>query len=510
MREYDNDSEKTPVCRALEREVMDKMDPETFEQVNEAFCSHMEHSSDEEILSDHTFCLYYAYPEKDREEPTKMLKAQLYSRKMSVARFESWFVDCRARYWKDPEGFLENATAEHARRHLDKQAAEREPKKTRSKRLLPASAFAPEEAEYLVDPYLPRGMLSILGGVSGAGKTSLALDISARVSRGAQLGFETSPSPDGDTSPDRRGKITAAPDLAPLSGELSSECETERFHQNVIYLTAENDPNKVLRPRVERLGADLDHIYFQNGANFSMQDAELEELCKELYPALLVFDPIQSYLGHGVQMNRAEQVRPILDRLGALAKQLDMAVLLISHMSKPGPGVSSALDRLLGSSDFRNAARSILIVGRDPENPERRVFAHAKNSLGEAGPSQLYRIVEGGCISYEGETSLTADRIIQATEPASRSRPAATLNDAVQALEKQIGFVGWVSTSDAYRLCAQQGFSERTLRNAKEALRLNVLMTGQVPNRRTYWYRSDLTRDEVLADINGQHEQLAV
>jgi len=241
-----------------------------------------------------------------------------------------------------------------------------------------------------------------------------------------------------------------------------------------------------------------------------MQDAALEELCRAYRPALLVFDPIQSYLGPGVQMNRAEQVRPILDKLSALAKELDMTVLLISHMSKPGPGVATALDRLLGSSDFRNAARSILIVGRDPENPERRVFAHAKNSLGEAGPSQLYRIVEGGCISYEGETSLTADRIIQATEPASRGRPAATLNDAVQALDRQIGFVGWVSTSDAYRLCAQQGFSERTLRNAKEALRLNVLMTGQVPNRRTYWYRSDLTRDEVLADINGQHEQLAV
>ena len=486
MREYDNESEKTPVCRALEREVMDKMDPETFRYLNEEFCSHLEHGPDEEILSDYTFCLYGAYPEKDRDEPADMLRAQLFHRKMSVGRLNSWLTDCMARYRKDPKGFLENATAEHARRHLDKQAAEREPKKTRSKRLLPASAFAPEEAEYLVDPYLPRGMLSILGGVSGAGKTSLALDISARVSCGS-------------------GSALASP-----SGRGVCAADGEGEPANVIYLTAENDPNKVLRPRVERLGADLDHIYFQNGANFSMQDAELEELCKELHPALLVFDPIQSYLGHGVQMNRAEQVRPILDRLGALAKQLDMAVLLISHMSKPGPGVSSALDRLLGSSDFRNAARSILIVGRDPENPERRVFAHAKNSLGEAGPSQLYRIVEGGCIAYEGETSLTADRIIQATEPASRSRPAATLNDAVQALDRQIGFVGWVSYAEVEKLALREGFSERTMRRAKNALELKTLMLGQVPNRQTIWYRPDQPEATVKADVLNQNEQLAV
>ena len=220
-------------------------------------------------------------------------------------------------------------------------------------RIRPASAFAPERAAYLVQPYLPRGMVSILGGVSAAGKTSLALDVCARLTRGAAFAPDTPPQPPA----------------------------------TVLYLTAENDPNKVLRPRAEAMGADLDRLYFQDGASYSMGDEELAALCRVYRPALLVFDPIQSYLGQGVQMNRAEQVRPLLDHLGALAKELDMAVLLISHMSKPGPGVCSALDRLLGSSDFRNAARSILIAGRDPEHPEVRVVAHAKNSLGQPGES---------------------------------------------------------------------------------------------------------------------------
>ena len=35
----------------------------------------------------------------------------------------------------------------------------------------------------------------------------------------------------------------------------------------MLYLTAENDPNKVLRPRAEAMGADLDRLYFQDGAS---------------------------------------------------------------------------------------------------------------------------------------------------------------------------------------------------------------------------------------------------
>ena len=135
-------------------------------------------------------------------------------------------------------------------------------------RIRPASAFAPERAAYLVQPYLPRGMVSILGGVSAAGKTSLALDVCARLTRGAAFAPDTPPQPPA----------------------------------TVLYLTAENDPNKVLRPRAEAMGADLDRLYFQDGASYSMGDEELAALCRVYRPALLVFDPIQSYLGQGVQM----------------------------------------------------------------------------------------------------------------------------------------------------------------------------------------------------------------
>lgn len=412
-------------------------------------CQHLEHAPDAQLLSDYTATLVYTLDKDRREEALRLLRGQLYSRQLrDTGRVESWFTDCGARMGQDIEGFVANARQQYVQAGLaEEQRAEAEAKQKAGRgrfRIRPASAFAPERAAYLVQPYLPRGMVSILGGVSAAGKTSLALDVCARLTRGAAFAPDTPPQPPA----------------------------------TVLYLTAENDPNKVLRPRAEAMGADLDRLYFQDGASYSMGDEELAALCRVYRPALLVFDPIQSYLGQGVQMNRAEQVRPLLDRL-------------------------------LGSSDFRNAARSILIAGRDPEHPEVRVVAHAKNSLGQPGESQRYRICPQGTVAYDGPCTLTADAIIrEAGTPATgNGRPSAALANAIEALEKQLSFVGWVEAGEVYRLCAERDISDSTIRRARIALDLKLLRVGKPPNQKIYWHRPELEPAAVAAEIINLNKQ---
>ena len=484
------------------------------EQAFTALCQHLEHAPDRQILSDYTAVLVFSTDFDRREDALRLIRGQLYSRNSrDTGRVESWFADCCARIQEDRDGFVQAAQDEYIREGLAEEErqlnAAKAAKKKRKFRIRPACEFAPETAEYLVEPYLPRGMVSILGGVSGAGKTSLALDLCARLTRGKTPPVAYAAVPSG------RGPFALPPRKAALREGGGTEGDGEGKPADrlgpctVIYLTAENDPNKVLRPRAEAMGADLTRLYFQEGASYAMGDEDLYNLCRAIRPDLLVFDPIQSYLGQGVQMNRAEQVRPLLDSLSALAKELDMAVLLISHMSKPGPGVCSALDRLLGSSDFRNAARSILIVGRAPDDPDIRVFAHAKNSLGIPGQSQKYHIGPGGTVAYDGPCDLTADRIIQESGAAQRTAPpAATLNAAVEALDKQLGFMGWVEYAEVVRLCAQHGFSETTMRRARAALGLNMMRIGMQPNQKTIWYRAELDKEAVQADFMNMNQQL--
>lgn len=346
--------------------------------------------------------------------------------------------------------------------------------------LMPMSGVEAREPSYLISPYLPEGMLAIMGGVSGSGKTYLALSWATAVSNGQRLPFQRQSDP------------------VPPAGY-------------VYYFTQENDPNTIIRPRLDLLGANLDRILIQasTGGTYeplTMNDPRLEEAAKQYPPALVIFDPIQSYLGGGVDMSRAEQVRPTLDWLGDYAKRHKCSVVLISHMSKPGRGEASALDRLLGSSDFRNAARSIVIVGRDPNDRETRVFAHGKNSIGEPGPSQRYHITRRG-ITYDGPSELTADDIIKQSAQV-RDKPAATLTATMAKLEELLGVEGWATLEQVETWQTLEGIAKTTLYRARSELALRTVSIGQPPNRTTWWLRPDVDVDWFKAIHTPEPEQI--
>ena len=318
------------------------------------------------------------------------------------------------------------------------------------------SEVIPHKAEYLIAPYLPKGMLTVLGGVSGVGKTWLALYWAAQVSRQFRV--------------DEPGAV--------------------------YYFTQENDPCIVLQPRLQALGAELSRVAIQkfttDSPTLTLDDERLEMAAHVIPPRLVIFDPIQSYLGAGVEMNKANEVRPILDWLGRFAQRYNCAVVLVSHMAKPGANNSDALDRLLGSSDFRNAARSIIIVGRDPAEPEVRVFAHAKNSIGQPGASQRYRVSNRG-VEMLGECELDYNEIIRVGGKTA-GRPATSLNVAVEALRALLEPKGWATKEEIEAMCREKGITTGSIYRARDEVHAKVLRSG----KRTWWMLPDMCSQDVL------------
>ena len=206
------------------------------EQAFTALCQHLEHAPDRQILSDHTAVLVFGTDFDRREEALRLIRGQLYSRNSrDTGRVESWFADCCARIQEDRDGFLQAAQDEYIREGLAEEErqlnAAKEAKKKRKFRIRPACEFAPETAEYLVEPYLPRGMVSILGGVSGAGKTSLALDICARLTRGETPPVAYAAAPSG------RGPFALPPRASLREGGGIAQAMTEGVQPKAAFKT---------------------------------------------------------------------------------------------------------------------------------------------------------------------------------------------------------------------------------------------------------------------------------
>src|SRR4029077_10801092 len=118
------------------------------------------------------------------------------------------------------------------------------------------------------------------------------------------------------------------------------------------------------------------------------------------------------------------EVRQVLDPLSKMAERMRVAVLSVTHFSKGGNNSSTkALHRFLGSIGFVGSPRAAFATFEDPDDPERRLFLHAKNNLAAPPQGLAYRLEQ--TIIGEPRQGIVASRVKWEPEPVAMTANAA-------------------------------------------------------------------------------------
>lgn len=185
---------------------------------------------------------------------------------------------------------------------------------------------------------------------------------------------------------------------------------------NVIYQSAENGLADTVKPRLELAGADCERILVidEKEKSLSMVDERLEKAIVQTKARMLILDPIQAYLGGGMDMNRANEARDMTKKLSALAEKYQCAIVLIGHMNKAAG--NKAAYRGMGSIDFFAVARSVLLVGRVEGEPNIRAVVQIENNLAAFGHPKAFVLSEDG-FQWLGDYEISADEVLRGIVP---------------------------------------------------------------------------------------------
>ena len=324
---------------------------------------------------------------------------------------------------------------------------------THNARLVCLADVKAERVEWLWKGRIPRGKLTLLDGDPGVGKSTVTLDIAARVSTGKEM-------PDGST------------------GSLG----------RVLLLGDEDGLADTIRARLDAAEADCSRIF--SVAAIRIEDGErravlpddigaIEDRLKDHGDiSLLIIDPLVAYLVDEVNSHRDQHVRRALAPLAQMAEQTGCAVIMVRHLNKGGG--SNALYRGGGSIGIIGASRSAMFAAVDPDDDSRRVLAMSKANLSAPVPALGYRQlqvvlpepdefrrpIETSRIEWLGATEHTAASLnATPADPAEKS----ALDDAKDFLLDLLE-PGPVEAKQGQKKARDAGISERTLGRAKASL----------------------------------------
>jgi len=289
----------------------------------------------------------------------------------------------------------------------------------------------PEDVDWLWKPYIPLGKVSIIEGDPGLGKSWLSLGIAASISLG-------------------RG-LPNTPMFQP---------------RNVLLLSSEDGLGDTIRPRLDAMRANVNRVFAVENV-YTFDEAGLPDLEVQIARTsalLVIVDPFVAYFGDR-DLNKANQTRKVMAALAEIAERQHCAIVLIRHLTKGSR--DKAVSRGQGNIDITAAARSVLLVGADPDDRNKRAVVQIKCNLAEFGPALGYSI-EDGRFTWGGVSDLTAGRILA---PEGQGGPA-RIDEAEQFLRDLLSD-GPVRQPDVEKQAKANDVAVSTLKRAKR--KMNVI-----------------------------------
>lgn len=379
--------------------------------------------------------------------------------------------------WSEPELRRKLHNAEHY-------GTEQRGARLRTRRLVvtPASQIKARAVRWLWEGRLPFGELTLEAGREGIGKSTVAYDIAAQVTR----------------------------------GRLAGCCQGQP--RAVIVVTGEDSWEHTIVPRLLAAGADLELVVRVNvemrdlgTMELSLPDdiAELDQVVRELDAALILLDPVISRLSRKIDTHKDADVRSALEPTVRLAHATGASVLGIIHVNKGSS--NDPLNTVMGSRAFVAVARTVLYVVRDPDDADDKVrlLGVAKNNLGRSDlPTLKFTIQSATVGTTEEGDSIEAGRIVwlgeaersirQAVEDASDGIKSTAIADATTWLREYMrGGPGWALSSTIKAAGQREGFHGKTLERASKRVGLVVSRSRQQKGP-TVWALAGVTVPDQL------------
>ena len=257
-------------------------------------------------------------------------------------------------------------------------------------------------------------------------------------------------------------KVPEAEELVPM---LCYE-DIEPF--NVIYQTAEDGMGDTIKPRLVEAGADLSRVMVIDDTEeaLTLSDDRIEKAVRQNRVRLVIIDPVQAFIGADVDMNRANEVRPVFRKLGMIAEQTGCAIVLIGHLNKSS-GTQSTY-RGLGSIDIMAAVRSLIFTGKVRKDPTTRVLIHEKSSLAPPGETMAFKLGDEEGFRWVGAYEISADELLDGKEGKATETK---LERGAKLIRELLADKKEISIRELDEKAKEQGISGRTMRDVRSRMK---------------------------------------